>query len=139
MMMVRESCSPSVGSLVRLSISNSHNYNTSIQIKQIMISQLHNKNRTHNQLSSSNRSRRNSMMMEENRLIHDTANKSSSSGTLERISIEDDTGRSRSFNHSSSTFGKRSSMSHLTAEEPVLDEIKIEELLDHIRGYDDGC
>lgn len=79
------------------------------------------------------------MMMEENRLIHDTANNSSSSGALERISIEDDKGRSRSFNHSSSTFGKRSCMSHLTAEEPVLDEMKIEELLDHVRGYDDGC
>lgn len=57
---------------------------------------------------------------------------------LERIPIEDHHDKnSRSFNQSSTT--SSGSMSHLTAEEPVLDEMKIEELLDLVRGYGNGC
>ena len=97
-----------------------------------MISHLH-KNRTRQQLNS-NRSSKSVIKVDENRL-NDTAAISSyhQADTIERILILEDS--DRSFNHSSTT----SSMSHLTAEEPVLDETKIEELLDLVRGYGRGC
>ena len=37
------------------------------------------------------------------------------------------------------TGGRSNIMSHLTAEEPMLDEMKLQELLDYVRGHDNGC
>ena len=75
---------------------------------------------------------------DKNRLSNTTDNPSYHA-EMERISIVEDSGR-RSFKQSSSTFGtRRSSMSHLTEEEPVLDEVKIQELLDLVRGYCNNC
>ena len=121
------------------STSDSHKYSYTYYSNQIMISNLH--QRTQQQLSA-NRLPRHTETMHENRLNDDTTDNSSLFGEeLERICIKDN--KCRSFNQSSSsTFGSstRRSMSHLTADEPVLDEMEIEELLDHVRArYGNGC
>lgn len=78
---------------------------------------------------------------DENWLSNTTDNPSYYHAEMERISIIEDSGWTLK-NQSRSIFntgGRRSSMSHLTAEEPVLDEMKLQELLDYVRGHDNGC
>ena len=100
-----------------------------------MISHLHNrKNRTARKLIP-NRSPGNMTKKGDKNRLSNTTDNPSYHTEMERISIVEDSGRPLK-----NTFGtRRSSMSHLTEEEPVLDEVKIQELLDLVRGYCNNC